>query len=104
LCACEFHIEENTSAHTDRCRAACDFRAWKSTRQAASQISFDGFARVDKCGNIRKPTDYRDFCQNLGTYFVLDPKGGNQMHLTYTSPGAADYYRRHRNSRTAGFW
>jgi hypothetical protein len=29
--------------------------------------SFDGFALVDKSGNIRKPTDYRDLYQTLGT-------------------------------------
>ena len=37
--------------------------------------SFDGFALVDKAGNIQKPTDYRDRYQVLGTYAVLDPKG-----------------------------
>ena len=58
--------------------------------------SFNGFALVDKSGNIKKPMDYRDLYQTLGTYFVLDPKGGNQMHLTYASPGAADYYRRNK--------
>jgi hypothetical protein len=58
--------------------------------------SFDGFALVDKSGNTRKPTDYRDLYQTLGTYLVLDPKGGDQMHLTYASPGAADYYRRNK--------
>jgi hypothetical protein len=58
--------------------------------------SFNGFALVDKSGNIKKPADYRDLYQTLGTYFVLDPKGGNQMHLTYASPGAADYYRRNK--------
>ena len=58
--------------------------------------SFDGFALVDKSGNVRKPTDYRDLYQTLGTYLVLDPKEGNQMHLTYASPGAADYYRRNK--------
>ena len=58
--------------------------------------SFNGFALVDKSGNIKKPVDYRDLYQTLGTYFVLDPKGGNQMHLTYASPGAADYYRRNK--------
>ena len=56
--------------------------------------SFDGLALVDNSGNIRKPTDYRDLYQILGTYLVLDPKGGDQMDLTYASPGAADYYRR----------
>ena len=57
--------------------------------------SFNGFALVDKTGNIRKPTDYQDRYQVLGTYFVLDPKG-NQMHFTYASPGMAEYYRKNR--------
>jgi len=30
--------------------------------------------------------------ETLGTYFVLDP-AGNQMHMTYASPGAAAYFR-----------
>ena len=38
-----------------------------------TENSFNGFALVDKSGNIRKPTDYRDLYQTLGTYFVLDP-------------------------------
>ena len=54
---------------------------------------FTGFDLVDKTGNIRKPADYRDFYQLLGTYTVLDPKG-NQMHVTYASPGSAEYYRK----------
>jgi hypothetical protein len=60
--------------------------------------SFNGFDLVDKKGNIRKPTDYRDRYQALGTYVVLDPKG-NQVHFTYTSPGTAEYYR--KNGRFA---
>jgi hypothetical protein len=55
--------------------------------------SFDGFQLVDKDGNIRKPADYRDRYEALGTYTVLDPKG-NQMHVTYASPGTAAYYRK----------
>jgi hypothetical protein len=55
--------------------------------------SFNGFELVDKAGNISKPTDYRDSYQLLGTYTVLDPKG-NQMHVTYASPGTAEYYRK----------
>lgn len=55
--------------------------------------SFNGFQLVDKDGNIRKPTDYRDRYQLLGTYTVLDPKG-NQMHVTYATPGTAEYYRK----------
>ena len=55
--------------------------------------SFDGFALVDKSGNIHKPSDYRDHYQALGTYTVLDAKG-DQMHFTYASPGAAEYYRK----------
>jgi Cytochrome P460 len=53
----------------------------------------NGFDLVDKSGNIRKPADYRDRYELLGTYMVLDPKG-NQMHVTYASPGTAAYYRR----------
>lgn len=64
-------------------------------REAAAQTkaTFDGFKLVDKTGNIRKPADYRDLYHMIGAYTVLDPKG-NQMHLTYASPGAAEYYRR----------
>jgi hypothetical protein len=57
-----------------------------------SSESFDGFALVDKTGNISKPSDFRDRYEALGTYLVLDPKG-DQMHMTYASPGAAGYYR-----------
>jgi hypothetical protein len=66
-----------------------------------AQNSFGGFKLVDKSGNIQKPADYRDLYQTLGTYVVLDPKGGNQMHLTYASPGAADYTDATRNSPMA---
>jgi len=54
---------------------------------------FNGFELVDKQGNIRKPADYRDPFELLGTYTVIDPKG-NQMHVTYASPGTAAYYRK----------
>ena len=54
---------------------------------------FNGFALVDKTGNIRKPADFRDQYPILGAWFILDPKG-NQMHVTYASPGAAEYYRK----------
>jgi len=54
---------------------------------------FNGFELVDKQGNIRKPADYRDRFELLGTYTVIDPKG-NQMHVTYASPGTAAYYRK----------
>jgi hypothetical protein len=53
----------------------------------------NGFDLVDKAGNIRKPADYRTRYESLGTYTVLDPKG-NQMHFTYASPGAIEYYRK----------
>ena len=65
------------------------------TANAQGKQSFDGFKLVDKTGNIRKPDDYRDRYQMLGAYTVLDPKG-NQMHFTYASPGAAEYYRRNK--------
>jgi len=52
-----------------------------------------GFDLVDKAGNISKPASYRDRYQSLGTYIVLNPKG-NEMHVTYASPGAAENYRK----------
>jgi hypothetical protein len=58
-----------------------------------STTNFKGFDLVDKAGNIRKPAQYRDLYQMLGTYTVLDPKG-DQMHVTYASPGTAEYYRK----------
>jgi hypothetical protein len=58
-----------------------------------STTTFKGFDLVDKAGNIRKPAQYRDLYQMLGTYTVLDPKG-DQMHVTYASPGTAEYYRK----------
>jgi hypothetical protein len=64
-------------------------------QQAKSQTNprFNGFDLVDKTGNIRKPSDYRDEYEALGTYTVLDPKG-DQMHLTYASPRTAEYFRK----------
>jgi Cytochrome P460 len=61
--------------------------------KSQSNSSYNGFDLVDKTGNIRKPSDYRDHYQALGSYTVLDPKG-DQMHFTYASPGAAAYYRK----------
>jgi len=54
---------------------------------------YDGFDLVDKAGNIRKPNDFRDRYQALGTYLVFDPKG-NEMHVTYASPGTGEMYRK----------
>jgi hypothetical protein len=62
---------------------------------AQSKQALDGFKLVDKTGNVQKPDDYRDLYQMLEAYTVLDPKG-NQMHYTYASPGAAEYYRRNK--------
>jgi hypothetical protein len=61
--------------------------------KSQSNSSYNGLDLVDKTGTIRKPSDYRDKYQTLGTYTVLDPKG-DQMHFTYASPGAAEYYRK----------
>jgi hypothetical protein len=68
---------------------------WGGYQQVKPQTSdgYNGWALVDKTGNIRRPSDYRDHYQALGTYTVLDPKG-DQMHLTYASPNAAEYYRK----------
>jgi hypothetical protein len=61
--------------------------------KAQGRTMFNGSELVDKTGNIRKPTDYRDRYESLGTYTVLDPKG-NEIHVTYASPGTAAYYRK----------
>src|SRR5215510_3193082 len=62
--------------------------------RSQSKGSANGFDLVDKSGNIRKPLDVRDLYQLLGTYTVeLNPKG-EEMHVTYASPGAAQYYRK----------
>src|SRR5260370_6397902 len=55
--------------------------------------TFNGFELVDKTGNIRKPADYRDHYQALGTWAVLNPTG-NELHDAHASPGAAEYYRK----------
>src|SRR5919204_4153124 len=56
--------------------------------------SFSGFDLVDKTGNIRKPADYRDLYQALGTFAVTGLNGDTEMHYTYASPGTAEYYRK----------
>src|SRR5215467_1628535 len=63
--------------------------------QAKSQTTarLNGLDLVDKTGNIRKPAEYRDRYEALGTYIVIDPKG-DEMHFTYASPGTAEYYRK----------
>lgn len=73
--------------------AALSVLAGSEPAKSQRASSFDGFQLVDKNGIIRKPVDYRDRYQVLGTYMVLDPKG-NQMHVTYATPGTAAYYRR----------
>jgi len=65
---------------------------------ARGVAQYDNLDLVDAKGNIRKPQGYRDRYQVLGVYTVLDPKG-NEMHYTYASPGAADFYR--KNGRFA---
>jgi hypothetical protein len=62
-------------------------------KSSGSSGTFEGFKLVDSTGIIRKPADYRDNFQMLGSWTVLDPKG-DQMHFTYASPGAAAYYRK----------
>jgi hypothetical protein len=62
------------------------------TSQGAT--SYSGFDLVDKTGNIRKPADYRDLYQALGTFAVTGLNGDTEMHYTYASPGTAEYYRK----------
>lgn len=54
----------------------------------------DHFDLVDAKGNIRKPAGYRDRYQVLGAYTPVDLNNDTQMHYTYASPGAAEYYRK----------
>jgi hypothetical protein len=68
------------------------FASYQQVKPQANN-SYNGFDLADKTGDIRKPGDFRDHYQALGTYTVLDPKG-DQMHLTYASPGATEYYRK----------
>jgi hypothetical protein len=61
--------------------------------QPQTPNKYDGFDLVDKTGNIRKPSDFRERYQAIGTYMVLNPNG-NEMHVTYASPGTAEIYRK----------
>src|SRR4029077_17173033 len=54
----------------------------------------NGFALVDKAGNIRKPADVRDLNQLLGNSSGVDLNNDTELHVTYASPGAAQYYRK----------
>lgn len=65
----------------------------RQSLRSQGKPGYSGFDLVDTSGNIRKPLDYRDNYQALGTFTVLDPKG-DQMHYTYASPGTAEYYRK----------
>ena len=62
--------------------------------KAETRARSDGFALVDKAGNIRKPPGYRDHYQALGAYTIHDPKGGEEIHYTWASPGTAEHYRK----------
>jgi Cytochrome P460 len=64
-------------------------------RQVQSESSsFNGYDLVDKTGNIRKPEDYRDRYQALGTYAVVDLKDDHELHAVWAPPGTAEYYRK----------
>jgi len=65
---------------------------FQNVKSQSRSSSFNGFALVDKAGNIRKPSDYRDRFEALGSWTVIDPKG-DQIHFVYASPGASEYYR-----------
>ncbi len=62
--------------------------------KAQNKSSYNGLDLLDKAGNIRKPADYRDRYQALGTFEVVDLKGDHEMHYTYALPGTAEYYRK----------
>jgi len=58
--------------------------------------SFNGFDLVDKTGDIRKPADYRDRYQALGTFSVVDLNDDTELHYTWALPGTAENYRQTR--------
>lgn len=62
--------------------------------KSQSTNGYAGFDLVDKSGNIRKPADIRDLYPLLGSYAVADFNNETEMHVTYASPGAAQYYRK----------
>ena len=74
----------------------------RSGAEAQAEAQYDGFQFVDAKGNIRKPPDYRDRYQILGTFMVLNAipmaagaePSDNEMHFTYASPGTAEFYRK----------
>jgi Cytochrome P460 len=62
--------------------------------ESQSNSSYNGWDLVDNAGIIRKPADYRDLYQALGTFSVVDLNGDTDLHYTYASPGTAEYYRK----------
>ncbi len=73
--------------------AVLAFLALAGYAEVKPQNNYGGFDLVDKAGNIRRPADFRDRYQALGTYMILNAKG-NEMHATYASPGTAENYRK----------
>lgn len=63
-----------------------------ATLQRGAQT--DHFDLVDAKGNIGKPADFRDRYQALGVFSVVDSNNDTQMHYTWASPGAVEYYRK----------
>ena len=97
LCACEFHIEENTSVHTvelSRC-----LRFW---RLEINSPSLKPRFHLMASHSSTSPATFESqriiaiFTKLLALISCLIQRGANQMHLTYASPGAADYYRRNK--------
>jgi hypothetical protein len=68
--------------------------AGREQLKSQASMSHNGFDLVDQAGNIRKPPDVRDLYQLLGTYAPTDFNGDTEFHVTYGSPGAAQYYRK----------
>lgn len=62
--------------------------------KSQSNNTFNGFDLVDNAGNIRKPANFRDLDELLGSWAVTDYNNDTEMHVTYASPGAAEYYRK----------
>jgi Cytochrome P460 len=73
--------------------AVLAFLALAGYAEMKPQNDYSGFDLVDKAGYIRRPADFRDRYQSLGTFVILGPKD-EQLHATYASPGTAENYRK----------
>jgi len=66
--------------------------------------SFDGFTLVDKSGNVRKPTDYRNLYQTLALTSWLIQRGESDAPNLRIAGSRRILPPHTRNSPTARLW